>query len=91
MESKHLSLLYASMIIFVALLSIILKPEFLAGGFGCTISQVLNGVGFLSSTPMAQPPAIRSNNTFVVSIDPLVIYIEGFVSAEEAAHVVKLA
>ena len=79
------------MIIFVALLSIVLKPESLAEGFGGTIGQVLDRVGFLSSTPVAQPSAIPSNNTFVVSIDPLVIYIEGFVSAEEAAHVVKLA
>ena len=79
------------MILFVALLSLVLKPGFVTEGFGGTISQVLDSVSFLSSTPIVQPTAVRSNNTFVVSIDPLVIYIEGFVSAEEAAHVVKLA
>ena len=91
MESKHSGSRYTFTIVLVALLSLALKLDCFTGGFGSTISQILDSVGFRSSTPVVQSTAIRSNNTFVVSIDPLVIYIEGFVSAEEAAHVVRLA
>jgi hypothetical protein len=49
---------------------------------------VLNSSFVASNEPLSCPP--HSYNTFILSQEPLIIYIENFLSTDESAHLIKI-
>jgi prolyl 4-hydroxylase len=49
---------------------------------------VFNSSFVASNEPLSCPP--HSYNTFILSQEPLIIYIESFLSADESAHLIKI-
>lgn len=76
--------------VFFALMAIITPVSLkLFGGFEHWIGEIFEG----SRNPSALPPPCRNAQytTHLLSTDPLVIYIESFIQAEEIPQLLQLA
>ena len=61
---------------------------FRASDDGSRPATILNGSFIASDDPLSCPA--HTYNTFILSLDPLMVYIENFVSAEESAHLLAI-